>query len=189
MARPHEDISPHEDALFRVFIVPGRRDRFLKLLSSPKSRGKLLSQLPHLYDLDSRFAHRIPPGDQTVDRIYRLLKEKGAPNTCHVMGMSGLDGRDVDLRKALEEIVDVSFGNFISCIPGRLGYFGGKIWVSGTSSSGSFPRCAAISNEPPCQMASRHSQELAVPGSPYRGDRLRSEPVPRVAVSARPPPS
>ena len=126
MARLHDHTSPHEDALIRAFIAPSRRERFLKLLSSPKARRKLLSELPHLYDLDPRFAHRIPPDCQTVDTIYRLLKEKGAPGTCHVMGMSGLAGRDVDLREALEEIVDISWGNFLSCIPGRLGYFGGE---------------------------------------------------------------
>lgn len=126
MAPRHEHPSSDEAALIRAFILPSRRDRFLKLLSSPKSRGKLLSQLPHLYDLEPRFAPRLPPSDQTVDRIYRLLRGKGAPETCYVMGLGGLDGREVYLREALEEIVHVSFGNFISCIPGTLGYFGGE---------------------------------------------------------------
>lgn len=126
IARLHDHTSPHEDALIRAFIAPSRRQRFLKLLSSPKARRKLLGELPHLYDLDPRFAHRIPPDYQTVDAIYRRLKEKGAPDTCHVMGMSGLDGREVNLREALEEIADVSFGNFLSCIPGKLGYFAGE---------------------------------------------------------------
>ena len=86
----------------------------------------MLGQLDHFHDLDPRFAHRIPPRDQFVDKIYRILKEKGAPATCHVMGMSDLDGQDVDLREALEDIVDSPWGNFISCIPGKLGYFGGE---------------------------------------------------------------
>ncbi len=68
---------------------------------------------------------------------------------CYVMGDSDLDGRGVDLREALEEIVgDISWGNFISCIPGRLGYFGGKSRTSDTSWSGSSPPDSAGYSRP-----------------------------------------
>ncbi len=120
-------ISDHEGGLVRTFIAPYRREWFVRRLASPRTRRKLLMQLGHFHDLDPRFAHRIPPQETTVDRIYQLLKEKGAPDTCYVMGeRSELDGREMDLREALEAIVEVSFGNLISCIPGRLGYFGGE---------------------------------------------------------------
>ncbi len=55
-----------------------------------------------------------------------MLRRKGAPETCYVMGYSEFDGRAVDLRGALEEIVGRSFGNFLSCIPGKFGYFEGE---------------------------------------------------------------
>ncbi len=126
MAGAHGHISPHEDALIRTFIAPYRQARIRKLVASPKARKKLSGQLAHL-DVDLRFAHRIPPQETTVDKIYQLLKEKGAPDTCYVMGESILDGQEVDLREALEAIVPVSFGNFISCIPGKLGYYGGEL--------------------------------------------------------------
>ena len=126
MARPERRASPDEEALIRAFVLPGRRERFPTLPANPKARRKLVLQFAHLHDLDPRFAHRIAPRDQTVEKIYQVLKEKGAPEMCHVMGEGGLDGRDVGLREALEEIVPSSFGNFISCVPGRLGYFGGE---------------------------------------------------------------
>lgn len=119
-------IPDHQEALIRAFIAPHRRERFLKLLASPKGRKKLLGYFAHLQDLDPRFAHQIRPSEQTVDEVYRLLKQKGAPDTCHVMGYSELDGREAELREALETIVDISFGDFLSCIPRKLGFFAGE---------------------------------------------------------------
>jgi hypothetical protein len=39
---------------------------------------------------------------------------------------SDLDGQEVDLRAALEDVVGYNDGTFISCIPGRLAYFEGE---------------------------------------------------------------
>ncbi len=116
----------HEEGFIRAFVVPDRRDRFLKLLATQRGRKKLTAQFAHFYDLDPRFSHLLPPPDHSVDAIYQHLAANGASDTCYVMGDSELDGRVVDLREALEEIVGRSFGNFISCIPGRLGYFEGE---------------------------------------------------------------
>ncbi len=119
-------IPDHEESLIRAFIAPHKREQFLRRLGNPKTRGKLVRKFAHLQDLDPRFAHRIPPSDRTVEKIYALLKAKGAPDRCYVMGDSELDGREVDLRQALEEVVPMSFGNFISCIRGKLGFFAGE---------------------------------------------------------------
>jgi hypothetical protein len=110
----------------RAFIHPRRREQFLSRLASPRTRRKLLDQLAHFRDLDPRFARRIPPGERTADKVYRRLKGLGAPATCYVLGSGELDGREIDLREALEAIVSQSFGDFLSCIPGRLGYFEGE---------------------------------------------------------------
>jgi hypothetical protein len=39
---------------------------------------------------------------------------------------SDLDGQETDLRPALKEIVGWYDGTFLSCLPGRLGYFEGE---------------------------------------------------------------
>ncbi len=119
-------IPDHEESLIRAFVAPHRREQFLRRLANPKTRAKILDQLAHFQDLDPRFAHQVPPDKRTAAAIYRVLKEKGAPDTCYVMGNSDLDGREVVLRGALERIVDASFGDFISCIPGKLGFFAGE---------------------------------------------------------------
>ena len=116
----------HEVELVRAFIVPSKRVRYLGMPAKPASRQKLIRQFAHFRDLDPRFAHRILSGKQTVDAIYSILLEKGALDTCYVMGMSDLDGQTVELREALDEIVGVSWGPFISCVPRQLGFFGGE---------------------------------------------------------------
>lgn len=126
MTRFLEPSSQHEEGLVRAFVAPHRREQFVRRLANPKTRRKILNQLAHFQDLDSRFAQPIPPGDRTVEQVYRLLKAKGAPSTCYVMGNSELDGREVDLREALEAVVEASFGDFLSCIPGKLGFFAGE---------------------------------------------------------------
>lgn len=126
MAPSQEHATAIEEQLVRAFVAPHKRERLLKLLASPKGRKKLLHQLHHFHDLDPRLAHRIAPSEQRTHNIHRLLKAKGAPDTCHVMGGEDHDGRALDLRDALEEVVGSNVGTFISCIPGKLAYFEGE---------------------------------------------------------------
>lgn len=126
MTHRQEHVSGHEVALIRAFVMSPKRERLLTLLENPKARRKLLNYFYHLHDLDPRFAHRIARGDQSVDKIYCLLKEMGAPDGCYVMGNSDFDGQEVDLWYALVEIAVDPDGTFLSCIPGKLAYFGGE---------------------------------------------------------------
>ena len=117
----------HEESIFRTFLHPDLRDRWLKLLASPKGRPKLLGMLAHRVTLDARFATRVPPSKRLVQDIEALLKEKGAPSTCYLMSESPrLDQKELPLSDALREVVGGGMGTFISCVPGRLGYFEGE---------------------------------------------------------------
>ena len=128
----------HEEAIIRAFIAPDRRARYLSRLSSPKTRQKFMAKhFHHMADLDERYAEKLDPGRPLVeferrgeahlDQIYELLRSRGAPSSCYVMSASSdLDGQEVDLRAALEDVVGYNDGTFISCIPGRLAYFEGE---------------------------------------------------------------
>jgi len=119
-------LHPDEEALIRSFFARERREQFLRRLADPASRGQMRDKLNHFHGLDPRYALRIAPREQTPDAIYRLLKDKGAPDLCHVIGPSELDGRDIDLKDALRDIVNWSQGALISCLPGKLGFFQGE---------------------------------------------------------------
>jgi hypothetical protein len=113
-----------EQALVRAFILPERRSRWLELLASRKGRGRLMKALAHEVPLDPRFAHLLPSGQQSSMKIETILLSKGAPSTCYVMSeWSELDGREMPLREALNDVVGHGMGTFLSCLPGRLGYF------------------------------------------------------------------
>jgi hypothetical protein len=120
-------MHPHEEALFKRFVAYPRRKRLLTLLADPKKRQKLLNELYHFHDLDPRFAHRIAPREQFAEKIYAVLRSKGAPASCYVMSDDAdLDGRDMDLREALERTVGQGGGTFLSCLPGQLAYYEGE---------------------------------------------------------------
>jgi hypothetical protein len=53
-----------------------------------------------------------------------MLRKRGAPASCYVLSAhSDLDARDMILDEAMEGIVGKGHGAFVSCIPGRLGFY------------------------------------------------------------------
>ena len=116
-------MNVHEEQFARSFIVSEKRARYLELLDSERGRKKLVWGLDHCKDLDMRFAHLIPPNQQTVDSIERILKSKGAPDRCYVISSGDeIDAKEMLLSEALQKTVGWG-GTFISCVAGKLGYF------------------------------------------------------------------
>lgn len=116
----------HEEALIRAFIVPERREQYVRRLGLGEKRriNFIGKRFGHMRDLDPRFARRLEPQEQRDARqIYDLLIKKGAPSTCYVLGESEYDGQDVQLAEALADVFGHGVGVFLSCIPGRLAYF------------------------------------------------------------------
>jgi hypothetical protein len=118
----------HDEALVRAFIDPAKREQYLSRLASPKTRQKFISKhFPHMRDLDQRYAHRLEPRDAHAETIYAELHRRGAPDHCYVLSSSSsLDGQEVPLYDALDDVVGSSDGTFVSCIPGKLAYFEGE---------------------------------------------------------------
>ena len=114
-------------AIITAFIRPERAPRYLALLNKRGGREKLRAKLAHSADLDPRFAKPLAGDDARADGIERLVKAKGAPAICYCLSENDeLDGRDLPLGAALEEVVGRGMGTFISCLPGRLAYFEGE---------------------------------------------------------------
>ncbi len=120
-------LDHQEVALVRAFMRPAVQEQWLARLAQPKTRKKMVHKLYHFHDLDPGFAHRIPARDQDVVTIHRLLRTKGAPETCYALSTDdALDGQTVALRQALETVVGRWGGTLLSCVPGKLGYFEGE---------------------------------------------------------------
>ena len=64
----------------------------------------------------------------TPEALERLLKSKGVPANCYCLSENDeLDGQELPLGAALEQVVGYGMGTFISCLPGRLAYFEGEV--------------------------------------------------------------
>jgi hypothetical protein len=132
--------ADHEAAVIRAFVQRDKQERFLGSLASPKNRKKFTESLSHFRWFDQRFAASLQwKVDQDpkltlwekhlsgIENIVRLLKSKGAGLTCWAMSEdSEIDGRELDLREALEHVSGRQIGTILSCVPGKLAYFEGE---------------------------------------------------------------
>lgn len=114
----------HEEAFVKEFLASGKRARWAQYLSNPKRRKEILNQLNHNLPYNPALAIEIPEYEDFPAGIERLLKAKGAGPTCHVI-VAGLkmDGRELPLAQALNELCMHQLGGVLSCLPGRLAYY------------------------------------------------------------------
>ena len=111
----------HEELFVKNFIIPQKRERYLEMLCKEKTRSKILNEFRVNWDLDKTFMVLMPPNQQLPENIYKLLKEKGAPQSCYVISDNfEIDKKEMSLNIALENLFG---GTFISCMAGKLGYF------------------------------------------------------------------
>jgi hypothetical protein len=118
-------LAPQEEATIRAFIISERRERFLVHLSSPKHRRKVTESLahPNLGWFDSRYVRSIPPAQSGKEGIARILRAKGAGQTCWAISENRkLDAKEFELDFALAEIVGCGMGTILSCVPGKLAF-------------------------------------------------------------------
>ena len=117
--KPH-----HQQALIRALVIPKRQERYLELHAKPKRRFDAAREFAYFqapgYDIgstDSSFTAK-PVGDLADPQI------PGSRTTCQVIFECGeLDGQEMLLDEALDEIVGRSRGSFLSGVEGRLAGF------------------------------------------------------------------
>lgn len=115
-------MNDHERGFLEFLAEPGRRRMQTLLELGQKRRREVVSRLHHAVDLDPRYCQPITGADSFPAPIESLLRRHGAGDTCYVFG-SKHDGREMPLGEALDAIVGMGNGAFVSCIPGRLGFF------------------------------------------------------------------
>lgn len=110
---------------FSKFVESRQAQRVNSLLDSgKKGREKLINMLPHSIELNHKFAFLILPSEQFPEKIFRKLSDHNAPDICYLISENpDLDAKEIQLREALQDCVGGGYGTFISCIPGKLGYY------------------------------------------------------------------
>ena len=117
-------ITDHESGFLRFIDAKQARRLGVLLKKGDKGRKKAISMLPHHIKLLPEFSCIIQVKKQNVNDIYGILCALGAPETCYILSEdTELDGAEFLLTRGLESIVGKGFGSFLSCRPGRLGYF------------------------------------------------------------------
>ena len=118
---------PDEHLLTRFFVAT-KRERYSEMISKPKKRAKFLAELAHFKSLDPRYKVPLDPKKLFPNDIAAILTRKGAPGAVWITSENrDLDGREMPMLDALNEVVGRQFGTFLTCIPGRLAYFEGEV--------------------------------------------------------------
>jgi hypothetical protein len=117
-------IDKREIETIQIFVSPTKRERYISFLSNEKRRKEFASNLAHFNDFDPRRIVRIPNSSQTAAGIRKMLKTRGAEDTCHAISeLKDLDGKDMDLMTALEKVIGRGMGTLLCCSPIGLAYF------------------------------------------------------------------
>ena len=89
-----------------------------------KRRRDVRALLDHSVRLHPLSCKHLTGSEADARSVADTLRKLGAPPTCFVVSAdSNLDGREMPLGDALNSIVAKGNGAFVSCIPGRLGFY------------------------------------------------------------------
>ena len=117
-------MNDHERGFLAFLAEPTKRRMETLLELGEKRRRDVRELLNHSVRLDPRFAQHLTGADAFSGPVEAKLRKLGAPATCYVLAAnSDLDGRDIPLGEALEAIIGMGDGAFVSCITGRLGFY------------------------------------------------------------------
>jgi hypothetical protein len=117
-------VNDHELGFIHFLAETGRARMRTLLERGARRRPDVRALLDHAIALDHRHATLLDGAVASAPNVEALLLRYGAPPTCFVISSDKqMDGREMPLRDALSGVVGSDFGTFLSCIPGKLGYF------------------------------------------------------------------
>lgn len=117
-------MNDHERGFLSFLAEPTKRRMQTLLELGEKRRSDARGLLHHSVCLDPRFSQHLVGSEAFSRPAEAILRKRGAPSACYVLAAnSDLDGREMPLAEALNAIVGMGNGAFVSCIPGRLGFY------------------------------------------------------------------
>ena len=117
-------MNDHERGFLAFLAEPTKRRLETLLELGEKRRRDVRKLLHHSVRFDPRFAQHLAGSDVFSGPVETMLRKRGAPSTCYVLAAnSDLDGREMPLGEALDAIIGMGDGAFVSCVPGLLGFY------------------------------------------------------------------
>jgi hypothetical protein len=118
-----QERAAHERGL-AAFLEPGQARRVEALFGTTDGRVKIIGMLAHDLRFAQHVATQVEPDEQNAVTIAALLKRFGAGINCYAMSEDkDLDGMAMPLADALARVIGAGYGTFLSCVPGKLGYY------------------------------------------------------------------
>ena len=117
-------MNDHERGFLAFLAEPTKRRMETLLELGQKRRRDVWELLHHSVRLDPRFCQHLTGSEAFSGPVEAMLRKQGAPYNCYILAANGeLDGREMPLGEALEQIIGRGDGAFVSCLPGRLGFY------------------------------------------------------------------
>lgn len=117
-------MNEHERGFLAFLAEPTKRRMATLFELGAKRRRDVRALLDHSVRLQPLFCQHLTGSEANAKSIAATLSKLGAPPTCFVVSAnSNLDGCEMPLGDALDAIVAKGNGAFVSCIPGRLGFY------------------------------------------------------------------
>ena len=117
-------MNEHERGFLDFLAEPSKRRMATLLDLGGKRRRDVRELLDHSVQLQPLSIKHLTGKDAEAGSVAATLRKLGAPPTCFVLSAnSDLDGREMPLTDALDAVVAKGQGTFVSCIPGRLGFY------------------------------------------------------------------
>ncbi|MBD7943447.1 hypothetical protein H9650_04890 [Psychrobacillus sp. Sa2BUA9] len=115
-----------EEIIVKTFFEKRIQQRVLFELSSPQKRYDAFGRRNNF--IRKELMLEIPKPNSDPEKIEKLLKKQGAGNLCYVItsAESDVDGKELPLIKALEDLIWSGLPFIISCIPNKLAYYQGE---------------------------------------------------------------
>ncbi|QGM29481.1 hypothetical protein GI482_03400 [Bacillus sp. N3536] len=115
-----------EEIIVKTFFEKRIQQRVLFELSSPQKRYDAFGRRNNF--IRKELMLEIPKPNSDPEEIEKLLKKQGAGNLCYVItsAESDVDGKELPLIKALEDLIWSGLPFIISCIPNKLAYYQGE---------------------------------------------------------------
>ncbi len=123
-----------EQKVVEKYFVKERRERYLSLLSNPKSRRKFCVSLCHFsQELNKKLFTELLKDERQA--ILEKIKEKGGFKDCYLISESSeLDAKRMEIREALDAVVNTNIGTLMIFGDAQVVYYEGESikdrWVS-----------------------------------------------------------
>lgn len=118
-------MNDHEAGLL-TFLTPRSERRLRTLWEAPPKKRAAAREYLNQIEFDPHFQHPLSGAASLSNSVLEELQRRGASSRCYVISWDArIDGVELPLDEALVAASGLFEATFLSCLPGKLGFFEG----------------------------------------------------------------